>query len=296
MRRFVLVAILLGPVLLLVAFSGCNPKGTPIDRVVIPAPERKDPAPRVEHKTALQAKGRDGVLTGKVIYNGDPPNPEAFAQVKFHTDKHECLKGGPAQTTVQTWIVNKENKGVANVVVWLEPPEGKYFSLTQAQTKRPGEKVLIDQPHCAFIPHAVTLFPFYDDGTNLKETGQELVIKNSAPINHAAGCDGSLVNPKFSHNMPPNSTVTKVLYPQKKPLHLGCGTHSWMHAIVWIFAHPYHTVSKEDGSFEIKDLPTGVELTFKAWHESRLDPFEKRKITLESGANPPVVLSLKKKE
>jgi hypothetical protein len=64
-----------------------------------------------------------------------------------------------------------------------------------------------------------------------------------------------------------------------------------MHGIVWIFEHPYHTVTQEDGSFELKDLPSDVELNFKAWHETQIRPFEQRKLTLKKGE--PVVIDLK---
>ena len=67
-----------------------------------------------------------------------------------------------------------------------------------------------------------------------------------------------------------------------------------MHGIVWIFEHPYHAVTKADGSFRIDNVPTGVELTFKAWHETHLEPFEKRPITLQAGANPAVEVKIKK--
>src|SRR5260370_688824 len=56
-------------------------------------------------------------LKGKVTYDGEPPTPKSLkAQMELQQDKDHCLKG---DTTEQLWIVNKDDKGVANVVVWL---------------------------------------------------------------------------------------------------------------------------------------------------------------------------------
>ena len=44
-----------------------------------------------------------------------------------------------------------------------------------------------------------------------------------------------------------------------------CDVHKWMGSFVGVFHHPFHTVSKEGGSYELK-LPAGkYEIT--AWHE-----------------------------
>lgn len=296
MRPLLFLAFLMGSVLLLCAVApGCNKNEPPLHETVLPGTPRTAPVRKEEKKTALNFKGREGILKGKILYEGDPPSLEPIRKLLAHPDKDGCLKGGPTQSSVQTWFVNKDNHGVANVVVWLEPPEGKYFSLSEPQTNRKGEEVVIDQPHCAFIPHVTTLFPAYYDGTKQVHTGQKLVIRNSAPFTHAVQWDPSPENQMFNQPIPSNTQKEFVLNPQKRHMLIGCGLHSWMHGIIWIFDHPYHAVSNEDGSFEIKDLPTEVELTFKAWHESQhTRPFEQRKLTLHSGENPSVDLKIKK--
>ncbi len=45
-----------------------------------------------------------------------------------------------------------------------------------------------------------------------------------------------------------------------------CDAHSWMHAQIVIFDHPYFAVSGADGAFEISDVPVGTH-TVKIWHE-----------------------------
>ena len=45
-----------------------------------------------------------------------------------------------------------------------------------------------------------------------------------------------------------------------------CNIHSWMHAFIGVLDHPYFSVSKEDGTFEITNLPPGT-YTIAVWQE-----------------------------
>jgi hypothetical protein len=268
------------------ALSGCG--GAADSPVKGPVREKKE-----EKKVPLEANGRNGVLAGKVVYDGDPPEMEPIVKMLNHPDKENCLKGTPAETHTQTWFVHKENKGVANVVVWLEPPKGTFFTLTEKEKDLKGEQIVIDQPHCVFIPHVVSLFPAYYDGAKYVATGQKLVFKNSARFPHALQWDSTIENPAFNQTIPAGDKLEVALHTQKGPLAIGCGFHSWMLGFAWIFDHPYHAVTRADGSFHVENVPTGVELTFKAWHESRREPFEQRKITFHGADKGSLDLKIK---
>jgi hypothetical protein len=248
-----------------------------------------------EKRTPLEISNRGGILRGKVVYDGEPPIPAHIAKIDKHGDREGCLKGGPAQTREQRWMVDPQTRAVANIVLWVEPPPDKFFILTDKEKNRAGDVVVVDQPHCVFIPHVVTLYPSYYDGARQIPTGQQLEIRNSAPFLHTVQWDPSRENEAGSHNIPPGGgKIQLTLKPQNKCLPIGCGVHNWMHGILWIFEHPYHTVSKQDGSFELRDLPTGIELTVSAWHESQIQPFERRKIAFEQGENPSLELKIHK--
>src|SRR5438128_3513389 len=95
-------------------------------------------------KTAIEAKGV-ATLKGKVTYDGDPPKlPDYKAQMQGQKDKEVCLAG---DTSNQTWKV--KNGAVANVVVWIKVPPGKFFQLPSDVTNLNGKDVVLDQPHCA---------------------------------------------------------------------------------------------------------------------------------------------------
>jgi len=274
--------------LLLAALTGCGSGDAPI------SPQKIMP-PRHVKRSPLAARSLEGVVQGKIVYDGEPPPLIFIDRINDHEDKKDCLKGGPAETSKPTWMVHKETRAIANVVVWLEPPQGKYFSLTEQDKSRAGEVVVMDQPHCMFVPHVVSLFPSYFDGAKQVKTGQKLEIRNSAPFLHAVQWNPTRENEGYTQSIPgKGGKLEFVLNPQKSCLAIGCGIHNWMHGILWIFEHPYHAVTKEDGTFEIKNVPTDVELTFVAWHESNILPFHQQKMTFQKGGNTPIELKHKK--
>jgi hypothetical protein len=241
------------------------------------------PDPNGESKAPLKAK-LEGTISGKVTYDGDPPVPKFIEAINLHKNKQGCLKGKDSGDAVDpTWRVNK-NGGVANVVIWLEPPAGKYFNLAAADKKR-NDIVILDTPHCAFVPHVVAVFPKYFDGQNLVRTGQIFQIRNSASFPHCAkwSADG-VENKAFNETIAPGDKREPVLNPQDEPLHVGCNFHSWMSGFIWIFDNPYHAVTKDDGTFSIKNVPTDVELAVVGWHEAKQKFFTK-KMTFKKGDN-----------
>jgi hypothetical protein len=284
----VAVAALIVSILLFCLVAGCGPS-TPLSEPTKFVP----PIAKAEKRTPLEARSLDGGVQGKVIFDGEPPVMEFIERIKDHEDRVSCLKASPAETRKQTWMVDQKTRAVANVVVWFEPPPGKFFQLRDLDKKRVGEFVVIDQPHCAFVPHVAAVFPSYFDGDKHVMTGQKLRIKNSAPFVHSVQWNPTRENDQFSRTIAKDGgTVEVVLNQQKTFLGIGCGIHNWMSANVWIFEHPYYAVTKEDGAFEIRHLPTGVELTFKAWHESDLKPFVERKLTLAPGAQTLIDLAI----
>jgi hypothetical protein len=167
-----------------------------------------------------------------------------------------------------TWMIGKDN-GVANVVISLRPPSGKYFPIKDEAKKLDGKTVVMDQPHCAFIPHVAAAFPSYYDGKAWQPTGEKFIVKNSAPFTHNTNWKANTLKTGNGNELiSPKKELTINLVPDTDPIQLACDIHSWMTARVWAFDHPYFAVTKADGTFEIKDVPTGIEVSVLAWHES----------------------------
>ena len=51
------------------------------------------------------------------------------------------------------------------------------------------------------------------------------------------------------------------------PQNVGCNIHPWMTAKLLVRDNPYFAVSAEDGTFEIKNVPTTEEIEYVVWHE-----------------------------
>ncbi len=209
----------------------------------------------------------DGIITGRVVLVGDKPTIMPIEKMLTHNDHAGCLAGTDMEKLDQKWIIGKDN-GVANVVVFLKAPAGKYFPIKDADKKLTGKKVMLDQPHCAFIPHVAGVFPSYFDGKTYQPTGEELVVKNDAPFNHNTNWKGDPIkNGGANRTLKSKEEWVINLVPESNPIQFSCDIHPWMYARVWAFDNPYFAVTKEDGTFQIKDVPTGVDVGLVAWHE-----------------------------
>ena len=194
-----------------------------------------------------------GTIHGKVILDGpNPPEPEIKAMLT-HNDHAICLAGPEREKVEQTWLVDPKTKGVSDVYIKLLPPAGKKFkTLAPAQPE-----AIIDQPHCAYVPHVLVVKP-----------GQVLKVMNSSGANHntKVETDPSVQESKNLNIAPSDSKIISLL-PQKTPVALSCQVHSWMTGKVYVADSPYVAVTKEDGSFEIPNVPVGVELVVVGVHD-----------------------------
>jgi hypothetical protein len=214
-------------------------------------------------------------------------------------DKAHCLCDAAKQagdTVDQTWKVAKEDKGVSGVVVFLRAPERKYFVVPANQRKR-TDTVTIDQPFCAFHPRVSAVNPTVYDPTAKKqvETGQKVVVKNSAPILHNTAYQGNqLFNPgsnkpiQSKGSMPVDLKAGKTTAKTGEDLvNVSCDVHKWMSGKIAVFDHPYYAVTDEHGNYEIKNAPAGVPVEVCYWHETMgsLKNAKTKSATLKKGDN-----------
>ena len=259
MKRFPILGILfLIPAIALLALAGCqNQKDKTTNPTTSP-----DPTKAVA-KTKITAP-TDGKITGIVKLKGDKPDMSVNPDIAKHLEKGICEAGGSISTQNQEWIIGKGD-GVANVVIWLEPAADKDFDIKE-EHKSPFKKpVVIDQPFCQYVPHVVAVYT--------EENGfQKLIIKNSSKTLHNVKIDPPKNNPPAGPNMPKGSAPIEYTFKMEavgQPIKLGCSVHTWMSGKVLTFDHPYFAVTDKDGKFEILNVPTGVELTVRMWHEEK---------------------------
>ena len=193
-----------------------------------------------------------GTLKGRFVLGGKTPKPIVLAVAK---DKAACCaKGCPADDS----LVVGPNSGLANVVIYVRTKRGDKIAVHPDYAKTADAKIELDNSGCMFSPHVTAI-----------RTGQTLVLKNSDPVGHNTN-----IQP-----MKPGNPAANVLIPaggssnykfndaETLPTPVMCNIHPWMKGYVIAREDPYLTVSKADGSFEIKNIPAGATLEFQLWHE-----------------------------
>jgi hypothetical protein len=223
---------------------------------------------------AAQAQGQWTTVKGRVVWDDSKGAPPARAPIQATKDQEVCAKDKDFNT--EDWIVSPKTKGIKNVVVWLAPelgpaevqaiaakklrevPSFKAADIHPNLAKAAKPAVEMDQPCCRFIPHIV-----------LAREGQDMVIKNSAPVPHNAkwvSRSNGEINPLIPAG---GQHVVKGLQAERFPISVECSIHPWMKAYVRVFDHPYFALTDEDGNFEIKDAPVmGGKLRLFIWQES----------------------------
>jgi hypothetical protein len=242
--------------------------------------------------TAIVAK-ETGTLKGKVTFKGNKADlklDELTATLRKemeNKDAQHCIKDvaekDKAQTEQQVWRIG-EGDGIANVIVYLKAPKGKFFAVDPAKVKYEKEKTL-DQPHCAFIPHVQVLFPEYRpaDGTKAKPTDQKFIIENNSAMQHNTKID-ALNNFNKSIESKGKLTVEDVK-PATSPMTINCTIHPFMTGYALPLNHPYAAVTNEKGEFEIADVPADVEVDIVVWHEEGVSKDGKSGVKLKAGEN-----------
>jgi hypothetical protein len=269
MKRFPILGILLLiPALMLTMTAGCNKE----------APKKNGDDGKDGKKKHVEAKeittATDAVVKGVVKFKGaDPEKPET--RIAEHKEKDLCMAGKGKHILDQKWLV--KDGLVENVVISLEPPEGKKYKIDKKLKDSFEKKVAtLDQPYCAYVPHIVALYAGV----------QPLVVKNSATFLHNTKIDGGVKNGKTDAPVAPMGKLEpRTFVKDSNPIPVQCSLHNWMNAKIITFDHPYFAVTNEKGEFTIENVPIDEELVVYMWHESMDNKKDVRKLTFKKGDN-----------
>jgi hypothetical protein len=221
----------------IVLTSGCSakPKTEPA-----PAPTVQ-PAPsffKVDPATAAS-------LTGTIRFSGRKP----VAKKIDMSEDPACVEAHHGKAYDESLIVDPKG-AVANAFIYIKTGlEGKNFEV-------PAAPVIIDQSGCWFRPRVLGV-----------QTNQTLQVVNSDPVTHNIH-PMAAVNREWNHSQGPgDAPLNRRFVKPEVMIRVKCNIHSWMHAFIGVLDHPYFSVSKDDGTFEIKNLPPGT-YTIAAWQEN----------------------------
>ena len=201
----------------------------------------KEEAPPPTTAAAAPAPAGNGTIAGKIVFEGTAPPPE---KLKVTADA-KCQAKHPNGLERQTITV--KDGGLADVFVWVK-------SGVTGSYPPPSDSVLLDQEGCMYHPYMVAV-----------RSGQPIKIRNSDDTMHNIH-PRPTINKEFNEGqarqgMEKLQTFDK----QEVMIPVGCDVHPWMRSYISVVDHPFFTVSKEDGTYEIKGLPPG-EYEVEAYH------------------------------
>jgi plastocyanin len=181
-------------------------------------------------------------------YGGAAP---AQPVLKPDKDTEFC---GKTELLDESLIVNPENKGIQNVVVYVYTGRGG-SKVDEVAPK--NKKHTLANDKCRFEPHIV-----------IAQTGDTLVVTNPDEVGHNA-------NLQFLSNTPQNFLIpagqqkeVPLELPEPTLIPVDCNIHPWMKAKVLVLEHPYAAVSDKNGDLLIKGVPAGEKLIFRVYHET----------------------------
>jgi hypothetical protein len=231
--------------------SGCQKKGEAPPGAAPAAGGTAAPAPGGEAAPATAgvldpAKvPNGGTITGKISLDGTPP---AAKPVEM-SSKPECAQVHGANPPLSDNLIVGGDKGLKDCFVYIKK------GLEAHKFAPPAEPAVIDQKGCMYAPHVFAIM-----------VQQDLKVVNSDPFMH---------NIKVADNNAFNLSQVAGAKPEIKPkwfkkeqvpVTVQCDVHSWMRSYACVVRHPYFAVTKDDGKFEIKNLPPG-KYTLSVWHE-----------------------------
>jgi hypothetical protein len=198
-------------------------------------------------------------LKGKFTFAGNPP-----PRMTLNADKdvHICAPGGK-QPLDEIVVVDPSSRGLKDVVIYLTtkyPAGNEKWEHPEYLANATGINELpFDQKQCIFLSHLY-----------VARSTQTILIKNSDNTGHNTSINPSAGSKAqaFNELLPANGETTyKPIGESSIPNAVSCSIHPWMSALILTRNNPYYAVTNADGTFEIKNVPAGVELEFAAWQQ-----------------------------
>jgi hypothetical protein len=185
-----------------------------------------------------------GSITGTLRYSGKRPTPKLINM----SEDPACVEAHHGKAYDESLVVSPKGM-LGNAFIYVKSGlEGKNFEV-------PATPVVIDQAGCWFRPRVLGI-----------QVNQVLQIVNSDPVTHNIH-PMAVVNREWNHSQGPGDPpVDRKFIKPEVMIPVKCNIHSWMHAFIGVVENPYFAVSKDDGTFEIKNLPPG-NYTIAVWQE-----------------------------
>jgi plastocyanin len=191
----------------------------------------------------VSASGDGAAIKGVVKFEGIPPKASLISMAADPS----CAKQHPGSIFSAEVIINSGG-GLQNVLVFIAEGVGdRTFEV-------PKEPVVISQKGCLYQPHVLVV-----------QANQAFQVVNNDPTSHN-------IHPMPANNRewnkaePPGAKMEEAFSREEIAIPVKCNIHPWMRGYIAVLKNPYFVLTKQDGSFELPNLPPGT-YTIKAWHE-----------------------------
>lgn len=217
----------------------------------------------------------DATLSGVITFDGAAPVLAPVVKAGDQTVKDPAVCA-VADVPNEELVVNKDNKGIAHVFVYLaKAPAGAPKSEPRT------DPVVFDQKGCQFLPHSL-----------LVHTGETVLVQSQDNAPHNTHTS-PLKNDGFNKVVAPNDRKgipLKYAKPERLPVKVVCDFHNHMKAWHLVLDHQYMAVTDADGKFTIENLPAGKH-EFIVWQEKAGYLNRKYEVEVKKGEKKEVKLS-----
>lgn len=199
-------------------------------------------------RAASAEDGEWGHLSGRFVYDGEVPTSKPLEVTRDSDTFGKTVED-------DSLIVHKENKGIANVVVYLLPEKDRALRTHPSYDQDAEAKIGLEVSRGRWSPRVL-----------LMRTTQTLAERNRDPVGHNAYLQLMANPPRNTLIFGDRAVEHRFQAEERIPQMVACNIHPWERAFVLVRANPYMAKSDLDGKFDIKNLPVG-EHTFQVWHE-----------------------------
>ncbi|MCB0711868.1 MAG: hypothetical protein KDD67_06030 [Ignavibacteriae bacterium] len=181
-----------------------------------------------------------GTIRGSIMVEGKSPSLPGFEI----TANEDICAGAADNNRLEVG----GGGGIAGAVVRLVNVEsGKSWpALTP-------EDLTVDQLGCRYVPHILAV-----------PVGSEVLFTNSDPTAHNVRVEDTTEKILMNVAQPKQGDRNMFTVESAGPHSIGCDYHPWMNAYVFGVENPYYAVTKDDGTFELTNVPPG-EYEIRVW-------------------------------